>query len=106
MAIFLHILWNNVLPLSLVIGLGMLLHRVFSLDIKTLSKLNFYLFSPAIMFELLYGTAISIQLFGQVLLFFALFMLLQYGVLEFVVRARGIRGRHARGDEEQRSVLQ
>jgi len=92
MAIFLHILWNNVLPLSLVIGLGMLLHRVFSLDIKTLSKLNFYLFSPAIMFELLYGTAISIQLFGQVLLFFALFMLLQYGVLEFVVRARGYEG--------------
>ncbi|MFB9277780.1 AEC family transporter [Cohnella cellulosilytica] len=92
MDIFLHILWNNVLPLSLVIGLGILLHRIFKLDIKTLSKLNFYLFSPAIMFELLYGTAISVQMFGQVLLFFLLFMLLQYAVLEVVVRLRGYKG--------------
>jgi predicted permease len=92
MDIFMHILWNNVLPLSVIIGLGMLLHRIFSLDIKTLSKLNFYLFSPAIMFELLYGTAISAKLFGQVLLFFVLFMLLQYALLEAVVRARRYEG--------------
>ncbi len=90
--ILLHILWNNVLPLSLVIGLGIVLHRIFSLDIKTLSKLNFYLFSPAIMFELLYGTVISMQMFGQVLLFFVLFMLLQYAVLEVVVRVRKYKG--------------
>jgi malate permease and related proteins len=88
MDIFLHILTNNVLPLSVIIGLGILLHRVFTLDIKTLSKLNFYLFSPAIMFKLLYGTAISIQLFGQVLLFFVVFMLAQYALLEIVVRLR------------------
>jgi malate permease and related proteins len=88
MDIFLHILTNNVLPLSVIIGLGILLHRVFTLDIKTLSKLNFYLFSPAMMFELLYGTAISLQLFGQVLLFFVIFMLAQYGVLEIVVKLR------------------
>ncbi|WP_116058933.1 AEC family transporter [Cohnella phaseoli] len=92
MDILLHILWNNVLPLSLVIGLGIVLHRIFSLDIRTLSKLNFYLFSPAIMFELLYGTAISMQMFGQVLLFFVLFMLLQYAVLEVVVRVRKYKG--------------
>jgi predicted permease len=88
MDIFLHILTNNVLPLSVIIGLGILLHRVFTLDIKTLSKLNFYLFSPAIMFKLLYGTAISMQLFGQVLLFFVVFMLAQYALLEIVVRLR------------------
>lgn len=88
MDIFIHILTNNVLPLSLIIGLGILLHRIFTLDIKTLSKLNFYLFSPAIMFELLYGTAISLQLFGQVLLFFVVFMLAQYALLEAVVRLR------------------
>ncbi|MCD9021445.1 AEC family transporter [Cohnella silvisoli] len=88
MDIFMHILWNNVLPLSIIIGLGILLHRIFNLDILTLSKLNFYLFSPAIMFELLYGTAISLQLFGQVLLFFIVFMLAQYALLEVVVRLR------------------
>jgi len=92
MDIFFHILWNNVLPLSIVIGLGIVLHRIFKLDIKTLSKLNFYLFSPAIMFELLYGTSISASLFGQVLLFFVLFMLLQYAVLEVVLRVRRYKG--------------
>lgn len=88
MDIFLHILWNNVLPLSLIIGLGILLHRIFTLDIKTLSKLNFYLFAPAIMFQLLYGTAISARLFGQVLLFFCVFMLAQYALIEVVIRVR------------------
>ncbi|WP_239613640.1 AEC family transporter [Cohnella mopanensis] len=92
MDIFLLILTNNVLPLSLIIGLGIILHRIFTLDIKTLSKLNFYLFSPAIMFELLYGTAISAQLFGQVLLFFVVFMVAQYGLLEAVVRLRKYNG--------------
>ncbi|MFC5404011.1 AEC family transporter [Cohnella soli] len=92
MDIFLHILWNNVLPLSVIIGLGAFLHRMFSLDIKTLSKLNFYLFSPAIMFQLLYGTAISLGLLGNVLLFFVVFMLLQYAVTEVIVRLRGYDG--------------
>jgi malate permease and related proteins len=92
MEIFLHILWNNVLPLTIIIGLGILLHRIFNLDITTLSKLNFYLFSPAIMFDLLYGTAISLQLFGQVLLFFIVFMIAQYGLLEAVVRLRKYEG--------------
>jgi predicted permease len=96
MEIFFHILWNNILPLAIIISLGLIMHRIFTLDIKTLSKMNFYLFSPAIMFDLLYGTAISMELFGQVLLFFILFMLSQYAVLEGVIRLRkydgGMRG--------------
>lgn len=92
MDIFLHILWNNVLPLSLLIGLGVALHRAFRLDIRTLSKLNFYLFSPSLMFHLLYGTEIRADLFGKVLLFFAIFMSLQYLMLEVVIRVRGYDG--------------
>lgn len=88
MDIFLHILWNNVLPLSIVISIGVVMHRIFELDIRTLSKLNFYLFSPAIMFQLLYKTEIKLQLLGQVLLFFVLFMLAQYVIVEGVVRLR------------------
>ncbi|MBR2567737.1 MAG: AEC family transporter [Paenibacillus sp.] len=92
MSIFLHILFNNVIPISIVISIGIVLQRIFALDIRTLSKLNFYLFSPCIMFELLYTTNLSLQVIGQVLLFFTLFMLLQYGVLEIVVRLRGYQG--------------
>ncbi|MEK3882801.1 AEC family transporter [Paenibacillus sp. PL2-23] len=89
MAIFIHILLTNVLPMGIMVGLGIILQRSFSLDIKTLSKLNFYLFSPAIMFDLIYHTAISVGLLGQVLLFFVIFMAGQYILVEAAIRARG-----------------
>ncbi|MFD2116670.1 AEC family transporter [Paenibacillus yanchengensis] len=89
MTIFLHILLTNIVPMSIVIGLGIILQKAFSLDIKTLSKLNFYLFSPAFMFQLLYTTEISGSLVGQTLLFLLLFMFLQYIVIEIIVRLRG-----------------
>ncbi|AZN43643.1 AEC family transporter [Paenibacillus albus] len=72
------------------IALGITLHRAFSLDIKTLSKLNFYLFSPAIMFKLLYTTEVSLQSAVHVMLFFLVFMLLLYGCVELAIRVRGI----------------
>lgn len=89
MTIFLHILMNNVLPMGVLIVLGIVLQRKFSLDIKTLSKLNFYLFSPAIMFNLLYNTEIQLSLIGKVFLFLLLFMFAQYALVEIVIRIRG-----------------
>ncbi|MGM0884932.1 MAG: AEC family transporter [Bacillota bacterium] len=89
MSIFIHILLTNVLPMGVMIGLGVMIHRAFSLDIKTLSKMNFYLFSPAIMFDLLYNTAISISLIGKIMFFLVLFMVAQYIIVEVVIRIRG-----------------
>lgn len=89
MSIFLHILMTNVLPMVIMIGLGILIQRAFKLDIKTLSKLNFYLFSPAIMFDLLYKTDISASVIGKILFFFVLFMVTQYIIVEVVIRIRG-----------------
>lgn len=89
MAIFFHILTTNVLPMAVVISIGIVLQRAFKLDIKTLSKLNFYLFSPAIIFKLLYETEITASLIGNVMLFIALFMVLQYLIVEIVIRIRG-----------------
>lgn len=92
MNIFMNILIYNVLPLIIMISIGMIVQKAFSLDIKTLAKLNFYVFSPAIIFKSLYTTEISWQVIGQVLLFFALFMLAQYIVLEIVIRIRRYQG--------------
>lgn len=89
MSIFIHILLTNVLPMAIVVVLGIILGRKFSLDIKTLSKLNFYLFSPAIMFDLLYNTEISGSLIGKILYFLVLFMVGQYLIVEIVIRIRG-----------------
>ncbi|QAY68199.1 AEC family transporter [Paenibacillus protaetiae] len=92
MSIFLHILVNNVIPLSIMIALGIVMQRAFSLHIKTLSKLNFYIFSPAVIFNLLYTTPISVQLIGKVLLFIVIFMVLQAVFVELVVRVRKLDG--------------
>lgn len=86
--IFLHILIYNLTPIALIVAVGIILQRIFRLDIHTLSKLNFYLFSPAIIFKMLYETDMSYTVMGQVLLFFFIFILTLYGAAEIVVRLR------------------
>jgi predicted permease len=79
-------------PLSLLIALGVILQKSFQLDIKTLSKLNFYLFSPAIMFQMLYESQLSFKVMSQVLLFFFVFFFASFGLVEIVMRIRGYKG--------------
>ncbi|RAV20306.1 AEC family transporter [Paenibacillus contaminans] len=88
MAYFTHILLHNIIPLSIMIAVGVLLQRLFKLDIRTLSKLNFYLFSPAVMFKMLYESNLSFGIMMQVLLFFAIFFGLLFLLMEVVVRVR------------------
>lgn len=88
MSIFTHILLNNVVPLSIMIGIGAVLERVFKLDIRTLSKLNFYFFSPALLFVMLYESTITVDIALQVLLFFIIFYAMLLAVVEIVIRLR------------------
>lgn len=88
MGYFTHILLHNIIPLTLMIVAGVVLQRLFKLDIRTLSKLNFYLFSPAVMFKMLYESNLSLGIMLQVLLFFAIFFGLLFGLTEIVVRLR------------------
>ncbi|MCI3921584.1 AEC family transporter [Paenibacillus sp. TRM 82003] len=92
MSIFMHILLQNVIPLSIMIGLGVLLQRIFKLDIRTLSKLNFYFFSPAVIFTMLYESTINAEIAFQVLGFFVVFYLLLMGVVEAYIRLKRLRG--------------
>lgn len=88
MEIVVRILTQNVLPIMLTIALGALLQRVFRLDIRTLSKLNLYLFSPAVMFVMLYESSPSAELVLSVVGFFALFIACLYLLAEIVARLR------------------
>ncbi|WP_088830084.1 AEC family transporter [Paenibacillus tyrfis] len=92
MTYFTHILLNNVIPLTIMIGIGVILYRAFKLDIKTLSKLNFYLFSPALVFKMLYESSLSLAVLGQTLLFFVLFFAVMFLLMEVVIRLRGYKG--------------
>lgn len=91
MMIFTHILLNNVIPLTIMIGLGAILQRAFKLDIRTLSKLIFYYFSPTILFTLLYESTFTAETAFQVLLFFVIFYIMLIGVAEIVIRLRRLK---------------
>lgn len=90
--IFWHILLNNIVPIAVLIGIGILLQRAFRLDLRTLSRMNFYVFSPAIIFKMLYETEMSYAVMLQVLAFFFIFITVMYGAAELIVRIRRYRG--------------
>lgn len=92
MNLFFSILLNNVIPLFLVMTIGFIVQRTRGLDIKTLSNINFYILSPAVVFNLLYSTDISMSLFGQVIGFFVLFMLMQYTLCSLVIKLLRLEG--------------
>ncbi|MGM0873454.1 MAG: AEC family transporter [Bacillota bacterium] len=52
------IILNVILPVFILIGLGVFLHRKFSFDMNTLSKLNTYLLLPTLSFVNIYETSI------------------------------------------------
>jgi predicted permease len=62
----LHILTNIILPVFLLIGVGVLIDRAFKPDLPTLSKLNFYVFVPALVFTRLVDSQLSGELIVMV----------------------------------------
>lgn len=77
MNVFSYILFNNIAPLFIIIYLGYLLTSKFDLDIFTLSKLNFYIFVPALVFVKVYETEIQLEFF-KAILFGVLILVLLY----------------------------
>jgi malate permease and related proteins len=74
MSIFFHILGNNVVPIFILIGLGFGLSKKFNLNIETLSKLIFYVFTPVFIFYNLYTTDLYIDMF-KILLFCIVYLI-------------------------------
>lgn len=70
------------------ISIGVVLQRVFKLDIKTLSRLNFYLFSPVFILLMIYESQISMTVLVDVLSFFCIFFFALWLVVELMVRMR------------------
>ncbi|KRE50773.1 AEC family transporter [Paenibacillus sp. Soil724D2] len=88
MSYFIYILVNNIVPISIMIAIGAAMYRAFYIDIKTLSKLNFYVFSPALVFVKLYESEMNLHVLMQVLLFFVLFFSLLFASIEVIIRLK------------------
>ncbi|WP_347551100.1 AEC family transporter [Pseudalkalibacillus hwajinpoensis] len=78
-----------IVPVFILIGLGVVLHRIFQFDLYTLAKVNIYFIVPGFIFIKLYETAFSLALFLSVLSFFSIQILLLYGISSLVSRLFG-----------------
>ena len=83
---FVYILVNNIVPICIMIAIGVAMYRAFRIDIRTLSKLNFYVFSPALVFVKLYESEMRLPYLMQVLLFFVIFFSLLFAIIEVIIR--------------------
>lgn len=73
-----------IVPIFILIGTGTLIQKKFQLDLYTLSKLNMYYLSPAIVFSKLSNSNLPLSLFGGVLLFSAALGFIMYILTQLV----------------------
>ena len=79
-----------ILPIFIVMAIGFILQKKFTMDISTLSKLNIYFVVPAFIFVKLYSTQFSASLFGKVLLFFILLVIILYAISTLFTKILGL----------------
>ena len=79
-----------ILPIFIVMAIGFILQKKFTMDISTLSKLNIYFVVPAFIFVKLYSTQFSASLFGNVLLFFILLVIILYAISTLFAKILGL----------------
>jgi hypothetical protein len=80
------VLLNVILPVVLVAGLAALVQSRLRLDMRTISRAAFYLFSPALVFDSLSGSNIGGQEFGGIALAFAGLTLAMWAIGEGLSR--------------------
>ncbi len=76
----LRILWEVIAPIFVLIGVGYGLQKRVGFDLKTLTRLNFWVFVPAFLFVRIYNSELNGAQLGQIFLHFAVFFPLLGGV--------------------------
>ncbi|WP_436965964.1 AEC family transporter [Staphylococcus shinii] len=74
------ILETVLLPIFIMILIGYILQKKFTLDLKTLAKLNIYIFVPGFIFVKFYKTNFEIKLLLYIVLFFIIYIIILYGI--------------------------
>lgn len=73
-----YILQSVLLPIFIMIALGFILQKKFTLDLKTLAKLNIYVFVPGFIFVKFYKTNFELRLLLYIVLFFIIYIIFLY----------------------------
>lgn len=78
------ILKEILLPIFVIMFLGYWMQKKFQLNVQTLARLNIYFLVPGFIFVKLYSTTISMGLFGNILGFFVLYVVVLYVISHFI----------------------
>ncbi|MDF2889887.1 MAG: transporter [Clostridia bacterium] len=87
MLVFLHILGNNIVPIFTIIALGFILSKKFDFNIYTLSKMNFYLLTPAFIFVNLYTADLDMDMV-KVLFFCIIYLFINDLLARIIAKIR------------------
>ena len=66
MGLFFHIFWTSVVPILALVAVGFILDKKFNLDLRSLSKLNFFILLPAYVFRSLYTANLTLESVGTI----------------------------------------
>ncbi|NLC68351.1 MAG: AEC family transporter [Clostridiaceae bacterium] len=69
MGTFIYIITSIIFPIFFLIAAGFAIQKKFKMDTKTLTRLNLYLFIPAVLFLKIYETKVTFDFFAQVIVF-------------------------------------
>ena len=80
MSAFINIVTNIIFPIFVLISVGFIAQKKFQMDVRTFSKLNMYIFVPAIIFSNIYKTQVTWQLFLTILIYLLVFFVFMFAL--------------------------
>ncbi|HHV63892.1 MAG TPA: AEC family transporter [Peptococcaceae bacterium] len=83
---FLSIITNIILPIFILIAVGFIAQKKLKLDIRTFTKINLYILTPAIIFTKIYYTEATWELFRTVFIFLIALLIIMFLLGELVSR--------------------
>ena len=91
--LIIDIIWTIIVPIFIIIGIGALLDRFFDIDLPTLSKLNFYIFVPALIFIKILDSTLSVKEMSNIVLFSVTLVFVLFVLSIFVFKLKPYRDR-------------
>jgi len=91
--LIIDIIRTIIVPIFIIIGIGVLLDRFFDIDLPTLSKLNFYVFVPALIFVKILDSTLSVKEMRSIVIFSVTLVFVLFVLSLFVFRLKPYRDR-------------
>ena len=90
---FIIIMRDIILPVFIVMSIGFILQKKFTLDVQTLARLNIYYVVPAFIFVRLYEAVIPWNMFAKVILFVIMLVAILYVIAMLTGKLLGLDAR-------------